>query len=59
VSLRYRTETYLRKAIRLATFERIQGDMWSATLEVFGLTATAGNRGDAELRLCLQGTVLF
>jgi hypothetical protein len=57
VSLQYRTETYLRKAIRLVKFERIHGDMWSATLNEFGLTATAGSQDDAELRLYAMLTV--
>jgi hypothetical protein len=51
MSLQYKTEAYLRKAIRGANITKRGHDIWVASLPAFGLTATALDRDEAEYKL--------
>lgn len=55
MSLRYRTEAYIVRAIRQATFEQT-ADNWRASLPAFGLVAEGDSKNDAEERLLVRLT---
>lgn len=57
MSLQYKTQVYIRKAIRQAFFHSSASGVWSASLPAFGLEATGESKDDAEQNLMIELTV--
>lgn len=53
MSLQYKTQVYIRKAIRQARFHNSAHGVWSASLPAFELEATGDSRDDAEENLLI------
>ncbi len=56
MSLQYKTQVYIRKAIRQAEFMQSASGRWNASLPAFGLEITGDDRNEAEQNLLSQLT---
>ncbi len=56
MSLQYKTQVYIRKAIRQAEFMQSASGRWNASLPAFGLEITGDDRNEAEQNLLMRLT---
>ncbi len=56
MSLEYKTQAYIRKAIRQAEYAQVGSGIWSAVLPTLGLRTTGESREDAEQNLLIMIT---
>ncbi len=57
MSLQYKTQAYIRKAIRQAKFIQSTSGHWHASLPAFGLEIIGADRSEAEQNLLMRLTV--
>lgn len=56
MSLQYKTQAYIRKAVRQAEFMQSTSGHWHASLPAFGLEVSGGDRTESEQNLLIRVT---